>query len=367
VRHGDEITLSVAPTEGTFKGQPSSRRCVVELPDTAKLTSCSQADAQTTYDDKLMMNRIELPGSSVRTGWTLVVHAAAIDSAVLARRAVAQHLQDLFGEPYETWRARNVPLPAGLEAAFAAAKGVSLIEQRLHPYFLDSSAVLLYCHNHQTAPDSATVTVGSAAPTQVSLRSGDPVPGAPAPTVPTGVEATLPTPVTVALTAPSFDGLVLREAALHVKPPGPDWLDPANDLALKAQAEASSGNAAAAIDDVGGGYGYHGDRSAAQSKEWVTNGERVGAWIKLTWAQPIQANVVYIYDRPNLNDQVVWGTFEFDDGTKINTNVVPNDGTTPMRTAFPLKTIHWLKFTVTKTSPTTSNIGLSEIAVTREK
>jgi alpha-glucosidase (family GH31 glycosyl hydrolase) len=367
VRHGDEITLSVAPTQGTFKGQPSSRRCVVELPDTAKLTSCSQAGAQMSYDDKLMMNRIELPESSIQTGWTLVVHTTVIDPATVAQRAVAQHLQDLLGEPYEAWRAKNVPLAPGMEAAFAAAKGVSLVEQRLHPYFLDSSAVLLYCHNHQTAPDSVTVTVGRAAPTQVSLRSGDPVPGAPAPTVPTGVEAPLPTPVTVTLTDPSFDGLVLREAALHVKPPRPDWLDPANDLALKAQAQASSGNAAAAIDDVVGGYGFHGDRSASPSTEWVTSGEKVGAWIKLTWPQPIQANAVYIYDRPNLDDQVVWGTFEFDDGTTIHTNILPNDGTTPLRTALPLKTIHWLKFTVTKTSPKTLNVGLSEIAVTREK
>jgi hypothetical protein len=340
----------------------------VELPDTAKLTSCSLASAQTSYDDKLMMNRIELPESSVRTGWSLVVHAAVIDPATITQRAVAQHLQDLFGEPYEAWRARNVPLAPEMEAAFAAAQGISLIEQRQHPYFLDSSAVLLYCHNHQTSPDAVTVTVGDAAPTQVSLRSGDPVPGAPAPTTPTGVEYTgaAPTPVTVALTDPSFHGLVLHESSLHLKPPPPDWLQPANDLALKAQAEASSGNAAAAIDDVVGGTGFHGDKGD-QSKEWVTNGEKVGAWIKLTWAQPIQANAVYIYDRPNLNDQVVWGKFEFDDGTKIATNVVPNDGTTPMRTTFPMKTIHWLKFTVTRVSPTTSNIGLSEIAVTREK
>jgi hypothetical protein len=368
VRHGDDITISVAPTEGTFKGQPTSRRCVVELPDTAKLTSCSQASAQTTYDDKLMMNRIELPEASVQAGWTLDVHAAAIDPSVLAQRAVAQRLQDLFGKPYEVWRAKNVPVPAGWEAVFAAAKGVSLIEQRQHPYFLDSSAVLLYCHNHQTAPDAVRVTVGNAAPTQVSLRSGDPVPGAPAPTTPTGVEykEPAPPPVTVALTDPSFHGLVLREADLHTKVPGPDWLDPANDLALKAQAEASSGNAAAAIDDNIVAYGYKGDMKAAQSTEWVANGAHTGAWIKLTWAQPIQANTAYFYDRPNQSDQVLAGTIEFDDGTKINTAVVPNDGMTPLRVTFPSKTIHWLKFTITQMAPESRNIGLSEIAVTNE-
>jgi hypothetical protein len=105
---------------------------------------------------------------------------------------------------------------------------------------------------------------------------------------------------------------------------------------------------------------------AAQSTEWVANGAHTGAWIKLTWAQPIQANTAYFYDRPNMTDQVLAGTIEFDDGTKINTAVVPNDGMTPLRVTFPSKTIHWLKFTITQMAPESRNIGLSEIAVTNE-
>jgi hypothetical protein len=353
-RHGDEITVSVAATQGAFKGQPSSRRCAVELPCTTRLTSCSRADVQTTYDDDLMMNRIELPETSIRTGWTLVVHAAGIDPALVARRVVDQRVADLLGEPYDTWRAKNGARLAQMQPAIAAAQGVALIEQIQHPYFLDPRTVLLYCHNHQDTPETVSVTVGDGAPKSVSLRSGDPVPG-----VPASLPSAPAVPVTVTLTDSSLGGLTLHDPVpLYI--PGPDWLDPAKDFALTAKAEASTGNPAGAIDGVVGGY--PGDAS----NEWSTAGEKEGAWIKLTWPEPVEANTLYLYDRPNLDDHVLAGTIEFDDGTKINVDALPDDATTPLRVAFSAKTIHWIKFTVSKASPETRNIGLAEIAVTKE-
>jgi hypothetical protein len=353
-RHGDEITVSAAPTDSTFTGQPLSRRCVVELPCTAKLISCNRADARMTYDANLMMNRIELPGASIRNGWKLVVHAAEIDSAILARRAVAQRVEDLLGEPLDTWRAKNGARLAQMQPAIAAAQGIALVEQPQHPYFLDSRTALLYVHNHQNEPEAVSVTVGNGPAMSISLRSGDVVPG-----VPISTPSAPSVAVTVAPADPSLNGLTLH-APVSDYIPGPDWLDPIHDLALTAKAEASTGNAAPAIDDVADGYPND------QSKEWVTNGEKDGAWIKLTWPQPVEANTLYLYDRPNLDDHVLTGTLEFDDGTKINVEALPNDASLPLKVAFPAKTIRWVKFTVTKASPETKNIGLAEMAVTQE-
>jgi alpha-glucosidase (family GH31 glycosyl hydrolase) len=180
LRRGDEITIRVAPAQGSFKGQPSSRHCVVELPCTAKLTSCSIPGAQTTYDEESMTNRIVLPQMPSSRGWTLVIHATEIDPALVVQRAAARHLQDLLGQPYDTWKASRTPLPAEMETAFNAARGFSLIEQNLQPYLLGSPTVLLYCHNHQDAPETISAQVAGASPRQLSLRSGDPVPMGPA-------------------------------------------------------------------------------------------------------------------------------------------------------------------------------------------
>ena len=351
-RREDEITVTVAPTEGSFPGQPASRRCVVELPGTAKLTSCSLAEARTTYDEAQLMNRIELPEASVRQGWTLVVHAVGIEPDQLAQRAVAQRLQDLLGEPFEVWKAKKVALASDLEPAFAAVQGFALVEQNVHPYLLGNKSELLYLHNHQDTPEPVSITVGSAAATSGSLRSGDPVLGAPSES--NGLPLATTIPVTVNPQDPAFHGMVLH-APLRT------YLPLADDLALAAKVEASSGEPGPAIDGVVGGY------PEDQRKEWVTKGKKEGAWIQLSWSQPVEANALYLYDRPNSDDHVLAGTLAFDDGTKLKIEALPNNAKTPLKVTFPPKALHWVKFTVTEVSPKTENIGLSEIAVAREK
>jgi hypothetical protein len=145
---------------------------------------------------------------------------------------------------------------------------------------------------------------------------------------------------------------------LHSQIPG--YLKLQDDLALKATATSSSGIAAAAIDGVVDGY--PGD----STKEWSTRNEKEGAWITLTWAQPVEVNAIYLYDRPNVEDNILAGVLEFDDGTQINVDALPGDGASPLKVTFPTKNIHWVKFSVTKVSPKTRNVGLSEIAVFRD-
>jgi hypothetical protein len=315
------------------------------LPCTAKATSYNIPGAKVSYDEASLTNRIELPETAVSKGWTLVVNAKEIDPALVVQRAVAKHLQDLLGQPYDTWKAANTPLPPEMDAAFSAAKGFALVEQNLHPYLLGSDTALLYCHNHQNTPETVSVAIGTASPTQLSLRTGDPVGKAS-----TGSGLPEATPVTITVPDDSPGGIVLHSQV-------PAYHDLSDDLALKATAEASSGNAAGAIDGKIGGYPN--DRA----QEWTTNGEKEGAWIKLTWSDPVNAQAILLYDRPNPNDQIVAGTLEFDDGTKMDVGALPNDGSLPFKVTFPSKSVRWVKFTATQVSPKTENIGLSEMAV----
>ncbi len=96
------------------------------------------------------------------------------------------------------------------------------------------------------------------------------------------------------------------------------------------------------------------------TKEWATNGQLAGAWIKLTWSLPVSASQVTLYDRPNLTENVTSGTISFSDGTTVPVGSLPNDGA-PLVVSFAGRTITWMQFTVN--TAVGQNIGLAEIAV----
>ncbi|GAA5874766.1 hypothetical protein JCM1840_000427 [Sporobolomyces johnsonii] len=134
------------------------------------------------------------------------------------------------------------------------------------------------------------------------------------------------------------------------------------DLALSATATASSQNTATgqtankAIDGVISGY------PANDSAEWATLAQGAGAWLSLTWPSTITLNEIILYDRPNLNDQVLNATVMFSDSTFFYTGTLVNAGTATTF-SFATKSTTSLNFTVTSVSSTTENIGLSEFAV----
>jgi hypothetical protein len=86
-------------------------------------------------------------------------------------------------------------------------------------------------------------------------------------------------------------------------------------------------------------------------------------WIKLTWPKPVEARRVLLYDRPNPNDQVLAGTLTFSDGSKEQVGELPNDGRSPAEVTFAPKHFTWMRFDVTKCSPSTKNAGLAELGV----
>lgn len=138
---------------------------------------------------------------------------------------------------------------------------------------------------------------------------------------------------------------------------------PVSNVALQATATASSQNvntgqtANKAIDGVVDGYqGTPGD----STKEWASNFQGAGAWLRLDWSALRRVKQILLFDRPNLTDQVLSGTLSFSDGTSISVGTLNNAGA-PMIISFPEKTITWMTFTIN--SANYFNSGLAEIQV----
>jgi lysophospholipase L1-like esterase len=103
---------------------------------------------------------------------------------------------------------------------------------------------------------------------------------------------------------------------------------------------------------------YPGD----STREWATVAGQAGSWIRLDWASAYTVDHVTLYDRPNLNDQVLSGTLLFSDGTSMPVGALPNNGAA-LTVSFVPRTVTWVKFTINTVSSTTQNIGLAEIQI----
>jgi hypothetical protein len=142
----------------------------------------------------------------------------------------------------------------------------------------------------------------------------------------------------------------------------PNLLTSEKNIARKAKVEVSSRypryRRSGAIDGIVGGF------PEDFTQEWASNGEKAGAWIKLSWQEPQKIDRVWLFDRPNTLDQVTAGTLEFSDGTKIELEKpLPDTATSGVEIAFPAKTASWVKFTVNGIKKDTPNVGLAEFAV----
>ncbi len=111
-----------------------------------------------------------------------------------------------------------------------------------------------------------------------------------------------------------------------------------------------------AIDGVISGY------PTDETKEWSTNAGKAGSWIKLTWSSPVTVSRIVLYDRPNLEDQVLTGTLTFSDGSTLAVGALDNAGG-PTTITFSPKTITSVQFTVNSVSTRTYEVGLAEFEV----
>ncbi|RMF96189.1 MAG: DUF4185 domain-containing protein [Planctomycetota bacterium] len=162
----------------------------------------------------------------------------------------------------------------------------------------------------------------------------------------------------------------LAEVRLLTEVPGPDVprvervdspLDSDLNLALKAEVSASSVHsdytAEAACDGKAEGY------PEAPQHEWASQGEKAGAWIKLSWSQPQTIDRVWLFDRPNRLDHVTAARIEFSDGTTYTTGPLADQAFFGTEVRFSPKQVEWVKITAAEVGPKTLNIGFAEVAV----
>ena len=160
--------------------------------------------------------------------------------------------------------------------------------------------------------------------------------------------------------------MCLQEIALgatnDVAPPA-TALEGDDNLARRAVVTVSSVHSdyrsAGVVDGVVGGF--PGDINS----EWASNGDSIGAWVKLEWAAEQTVDRVWLFDRPNNLDQITAGTLSFSDGSTVEVGPLPDDARQGVEVSFPARKIRWAKFTITAVKPGSPNIGLSEIAVFR--
>ena len=140
-------------------------------------------------------------------------------------------------------------------------------------------------------------------------------------------------------------------------------MDTDNNVAWKAVISVSSTcpgySAKGAVDGIVGGY------PKDPSSEWASQGEKDTAMLRLTWAEAQKIDRVWLFDRPDKREQVTSSLLVFSDGTTIPVGPLPNDAKKGIEVKFAPKTVKWLALLVTGVSPTTQNVGLSEIAVFR--
>ncbi|SCV68200.1 BQ2448_321 [Microbotryum intermedium] len=133
------------------------------------------------------------------------------------------------------------------------------------------------------------------------------------------------------------------------------------DLARLGTATASTAAevqpASAAIDGILSGYLENG--TGTDSSEWSSDHQGVGATLTITFTSPQMMNRFVLYDRPNLNDQILGATATFSDGSVVPIPSLPNNGA-GLTINFARKTTTKVTLRVTKVSTSTSNIGLME-------
>lgn len=138
------------------------------------------------------------------------------------------------------------------------------------------------------------------------------------------------------------------------------FYNPTNNYARFARADASSetllSEASKAID--GEVTTYPGDAT----KEWVSKGEGVGAFYRLTWPSLISINAVSIFDRPNPNDWVRGGNLSFSDGSMLPFGSISNNGSSK-DILFTTRRVTWIQIQVTLVGSSTRNVGFAEVAV----
>ncbi len=133
-----------------------------------------------------------------------------------------------------------------------------------------------------------------------------------------------------------------------------------SNLALKSRVTVSSTadgySANAVIDGIVDGFPNNSDN------EWASDGQTVGAKVRLSWDNKIEVGKIWLFDRPTHNEHIIAGGIKLSDGTTMYIGELPNAEYAGKEISFPTKEIEWMEFVVLGVGRGNS-IGLSEIAV----
>jgi LmbE family N-acetylglucosaminyl deacetylase len=129
----------------------------------------------------------------------------------------------------------------------------------------------------------------------------------------------------------------------------------APEARVSASSERSSGQSAnKAVDGIAAGSPLDANR------EWVSRGERTGAWLKLSWKTPVTVSHIELYDRPSPTENILAGALLFSDGSSVAVPALPENGQ-GLLLDFAPRTVSWIKLRIDRTAG--QEAGLSEIEV----
>ncbi len=383
-RQGNQVTINIAPTKGEFSGQVQNRTYEIELPCTAPASKVtldgqpilrsaaggSSAQGQqlaAQYKSANNTNFIRLPARSIRQGCTLVVQTIGhLDFDSFHNRAVARRGNV---SPIEASQTLKQIVAASAAKSDPAERDIALSAAGLG-FFNKNEEVYLYPDRTRTvfyAPPG--LIDGENVKWSLEERNGNATKTLARSQGRVSQVSTVPLLISVsAPAAPSAKRNLRADLTIAGRPVvlrGPD-------LAFNfAQMDFNVARLArVTVSSIGDGYGSAGVIDGLsdgyprdRSREWSSNKEKEGATLRLNWDTPQTIDRVWLFDRPNLDDQVTAGEITFSDGTKVLVGELPNDASQAAEVRFPARQVTWLKFKTTSVKPSTQNIGLSEIVV----
>ena len=331
-RQGNDVTVSIDPAAGNYRGQPETRSYVVEIPATNAASSAVLDGAATvpTYTANDFTNRVSVAARSIRTPTVVRVTAALTDPEEPRKRAFATRsgLGDTDGTLQQMVQSAWAAAPNVAEkwAILAAAGSGAVRKNETYYGYPNTASARVYQEPWAKLSSSAVATSWqNLAQLQQAVIS--------------------------------YQG----ESSIIAGDPVFDFDHLGSDLAPLAKASFSSIETSESVgiaDRIVGGY------PGVRAEEWSAAGEMAGAWATLTWSAPQTVSRVVLFDRINPNDQVTSGELSFSDGTVVSVGVLSNEpNQAPIAVDFAKKQITWLKFTVKSVSATTANVGLAEVAV----
>lgn len=130
---------------------------------------------------------------------------------------------------------------------------------------------------------------------------------------------------------------------------------PVSNLALASTATASSQSNS----NQGANKAIDTFKDSSTGHEWISNSQRTGAWIQLTWPTARTISQVRLYDRPSTSQNITSGTLTFSTGASVSVPALPTNGSV-LNVSFSSRSVTWVRLTVNGVSVLTTSSGLAE-------